>query len=71
METTIIERPCPFCGQPHYVEVNFIDYWMWEQGMNAQDAFPYLGPNEREILITGICPKCWDNMFVGGDEDEE
>ena len=72
METIIIETRCPFCGKTQEIEVDYFDFWMWsEQGMCAQDAFPYLTVNEREALISGICPKCWDDMFGEDDEDEE
>ena len=72
METIIIETRCPFCGKTQEIEVDYFDFWMWsEQGICAQNAFPYLTANEREALISGICPKCWDDMFKEGDEDEE
>lgn len=59
---------CPICGQAHEVEVNEIDYLDWQDGELAQVTFPYLSADEREMLITGICPTCWDEMF-GGDEE--
>ena len=58
---------CPFCGRANEVAVNEIDYLDWQDGMMAQDAFPYLSADEREMLISGICGECWDKMF-GGDE---
>ena len=61
---------CPFCGHAHEVEVNEADYWDWQDGVLAQDAFPYLSADEREMLISGICPKCWDEMFGGGEDEE-
>ena len=61
---------CPFCGRGNEVEVNEADYWDWDDGMMAQDAFPYLSAAEREMLISGICPKCWDKMFGTEEEDE-
>ena len=54
---------CPFCGRGNEVEVNESDYWNWDDGVNAQIAFPYLSANERETLISGICPTCWARMF--------
>lgn len=60
---------CPFCGKAHEIEVNDMDYLDWKDGASAQDAFPYLSASERELLITGICPTCWDNTF--GDAEEE
>jgi len=61
---------CPFCGRGNEVEVNEADYWDWDDGMMVQDAFPYLSADEREMLITGICPTCWDKMF-GSDEEPD
>ena len=59
---------CPFCGHAHEVEVNENDYWDWEDGELVQNAFPYLSADEREMLISGIGPTCWDKMF-SVDED--
>lgn len=61
---------CPFCGRGNEVEVNEADYWDWDDGMMAQDAFPYLSAAEREMLISGVCPTCWDKMFGIEEEDE-
>ena len=59
-----IECICPFCGEIHIILVDAIDYDAWESGgALAQEAFPYLSADEREMLISGICPTCWDKMF--------
>ena len=62
--TVMIKTTCPFCGATNMIEVNLIDYWDWEDGKLAQDAFPYLNLDEREMLISGICPECFDSMFA-------
>ena len=67
-EVTVVTR-CPFCGCGNFVEVNENDYDDWQDGAHAQDAFPYLSADEREMLISGICPTCWARMF--GEEEEE
>ena len=69
-EVCVVTR-CPLCGRGNEVEVNEADYWDWDDGVNAAVAFPYLSPNEREMLISGICPKCWDNMLPPEPEEEE
>lgn len=69
-ENTSIETRCPFCGKFTIITVKTVDFVLWMDGENAQQAFPYLSPNEREALISGICPDCWDKMF-SDDEDEE
>lgn len=61
---------CPFCGKAHEIEVNEIDYLDWQDGELAQNAFPYLSADEREMLVSGICPDCWNGMF-GQEEDED
>lgn len=54
---------CPMCGRGNEVEVNEMDYLDWSDGELAQVAFPYLSNSEREMLISGICPTCWEIMF--------
>ena len=65
-EVTVVTS-CPFCGHFQEVEVNEIDYLDWIDGELAQNAFPYLTPDERELLISGICPTCWNQMFSAED----
>ena len=65
-----VGRECPFCGEYHEVLVSEADFAAWKGGELIQHAMPYLTANEREILISGICPTCWDNMFDGDEEDE-
>ena len=65
-EVSVATR-CPFCGHANFIEVNEMDYLDWQDGELAQNAFPYLSADEREMLVSGICPKCWDGMF--GEEE--
>lgn len=68
-EITIITE-CPICHHANKVMVNEEDYLAWAfDGELAQNAFPYLTTDEREMLMSGICPKCWAQTF--GDEDKE
>jgi len=59
-----LSRKCPFCGQYHDVLVDEIDYIAYLSGELIQNAFPYLTADEREIIQTGICSKCWEGMFA-------
>jgi hypothetical protein len=61
-EVCVVTR-CPFCGRGNEINVNESDYWAWEDGELVQNAFPYLSADEREMLVSGICPTCWDKMF--------
>ena len=68
-EVCVVTR-CPFCGRSNEIEVNEMDYLDQDDGIRAQIAFPYLSDSEREMLISGICPKCWNKTF-GKTENEE
>ena len=61
--TIILEVACRICGNVTEISVEVNDYIDWQCGKLVQDAFPYLKTQEREMLISGICGKCWDNMF--------
>ena len=61
----VLVTECPFCGCENSITVNEADYRSWRDGELAQIAFPYLSANDREMLISGICPTCWDEMFGG------
>ena len=65
----ILETICPFCGKKQRLVFNgkrAEDYKKarvaYEAGYRIQDAFDKFSVDEREFIISGICPKCWDNM---------
>jgi hypothetical protein len=47
------------------------DLQKFSEGKHAQSAFPYLSAAEREFLISGICPNCWDLMFSAEEEKDD
>lgn len=62
---------CPCCGDNNAIFVNIEDYFNWYTGrVLTQVAFPYLDDDEREMLISGMCPSCWSRMFEEEEEDE-
>lgn len=69
-EVCVVTR-CPLCGKANFVDVNEADYDDWSDGEKVTVAFPYLSANEREMLISGICPKCWENMLPPEPEEPE
>ena len=68
-EVCVVTR-CPFCGRGNEVEVNESDYLDWSDGVHVQVAFPYLSKYEKEMLISGICPTCWENIFNAFPKEE-
>jgi hypothetical protein len=67
MYDTVYKVSCPFCSAINLVSANVKDVEVWKAGELIQRALPYLTTNERELLISGICPPCWDSTF-GDDE---
>ena len=65
MDTLTIETPkCPHCHKPGTVQVTR-DGWerYTKRGELVQVAFPEMPADQREQLINGTHPKCWDEMF--------
>jgi hypothetical protein len=58
-----IKCQCIWCKVQFTITVERDDWEMWREGLSAQRAFPYLSADERELLISGTCGKCWDEMF--------
>jgi hypothetical protein len=54
---------CRSCEKTEALLVNPSDVSDWQQGKYIQDAMPYLSAAERELLISGTCGDCFDNMF--------
>lgn len=70
-ENYLIEfkKTCPICGKQNTVKVHPASLMAYDNGARLQDAFPSLTPAEREIIKTGICQDCWDEMFKTLDEE--
>jgi phage FluMu protein Com len=62
-EKAYIKVQCPHCKKEKLIEVNRDGYEKWKSGALVQEAFPDLPAAEREMLISGICPECWNKMF--------
>lgn len=65
-----VQRVCPKCGKLQTVKVEQSQYYDYMAGKNIQRAFPDLSADEREILMSGICPECWDKIFPKDDGDD-
>lgn len=55
---------CCICGTTHSIIVPVAGYKLWAtRQASIQDALPSLSDDERELLLSGICPVCWDKLF--------
>tara|TARA_Y100000817_G_C16807512_1_gene522680 strand:+ start:358 stop:579 length:222 start_codon:yes stop_codon:yes gene_type:complete len=68
-ETHAIE--CWNCLQTHVIEVSSEGYAEWQGGELIQEALPELSAGERELLMSGTCDPCWDELFGDFAEEED
>lgn len=63
-----IQKQCRMCRKVITLEVSESGYEMMLAGAHIQDAFPELSVDDRELLISGICGSCFDELFAEDDE---
>lgn len=71
MAKTDVLYYCKFCNKEIVITVDEEDIKKYENGALIQDAFPYLTPDEREIMISGMCGDCWQKYMESFDEEED
>lgn len=56
---------CRVCGKDHAILVHKDGYkeLMSPNRRHIQEIFPYLDADERELLISQVCPECWKKVF--------
>lgn len=73
MKNVDLQVRCVVCNQIKTVSVleeDAIEYLNPTRERHIQDIFPYLKPEQRELLISNICPECWNDLFPPEDELE-
>lgn len=61
-------KECSVCGKVIDISMTFEQYQKWKYKKDlVQNIFPELSKGLREVLISGICPECWEKMFKGGE----
>lgn len=64
MLTKVVTKTCKVCNNTHQILVPSVGYTLWAQGLkHIQDAMPRLSDDERELLVSGICGRCFDKLF--------
>lgn len=66
---TRIEKTCIVCGENATVIVSKAKHARWVAGEHAQDVWPDMTVGDREQIISGTHPACFDKLF-GPDEDQ-
>lgn len=68
MAKKIVKQTCLMCNRTYEIEMDVDAYKKWIAGSNIQDVAPELSIDERELLISGVCGNCFDELFQ--DEEE-
>lgn len=63
MSMTTINAQCPGCGKISAVDVDDMQYLAYQNGARIEDAFPLMNPFSREVLLSGYCFSCQENIF--------
>jgi hypothetical protein len=71
METNMkIDVCCKWCEKSYELNVSTKSFALWKKGELIQDVMPELSADERELLISGTCGKCWNVMFGISENDD-
>jgi hypothetical protein len=65
MSNTILvkTKTCCVCGEYEVWSLDRQAVESWQAGEYIQNAFPDMTEGERELLISGTHPACWDQLF--------
>ena len=70
-----IYSKCPICQKEQMVDLSeneYKRYLQFSKGVgNIQDLLPELSASQREALISGICPECWETLKEDIEEEGE
>lgn len=58
---------CMLCGTPSTFMLEGNDLDKYRDGALIQDAFPYLSAEDRETIMSGTHPDCWNKLYPEED----
>lgn len=60
----VYSNTCIHCGEGNDITLDFMSYLGWYNGEGLiQDLFPNLEADQRELIMTGTHPECWQAIF--------
>lgn len=63
-------KTCCVCNKADVLTLDRQAVESWQAGEYVHKAFPDMPADERELLISGTHPACWNTLFPGDDSDE-
>ena len=58
-----VTKKCTQCNQSIALTAPESEWKAWESGVLIQRALGSLNDGQRELLISGMCEKCFDALF--------
>ena len=58
-----LEKYCPFCRKKTVLNIDDKEYSDYQNGAQLNEAFPTMDFFDREIIITGMCYDCQEEVF--------
>jgi len=71
-DTTVVKtKTCRMCDEYELWVLDSVAVARWQGGELIQDVFPEMSTEDREMLITGTHPACWDRLFPKDEDSDE
>jgi DNA-directed RNA polymerase subunit RPC12/RpoP len=65
-----VKITCSKCGKTYEFPVFVDDLEKYTKRQeHIQYALPYISPEYRELIISHICPTCWDEIMERDEEE--
>lgn len=65
----VVRGSCRCCHKTQTVVAPKEGWDAWKAGSHIQDVMPDVPRGERELLISGVCGLCFDEMFADEEGD--
>ena len=62
-----VRATCARCGETSTFMAKVSDIVAWQNGEAIEEVLSYLSDDERELLLSKTCGKCFDEMFKDWD----
>lgn len=64
-----ITADCLECKTCYSFLINTTGYFAWRAGALIQNVLPTLSIDYKELLISGVCGRCFDKIFDGEEAE--
>jgi len=69
MMVVVYTDPCLGCGASATFVMTEEQFFRYQSGEPVQHVFPNWSDDDREMLVSGTCPTCFEETFPEEEED--